>query len=92
LVAGRAKSWLMVDITRLGPPGALLVAVADAVGRLPDRQVLVQVPAVPAVALHLHAQRKVLRQRPRWRPPRLLQGSNKRSHVADNRGIQLLYS
>ncbi len=63
---------ISVRVTCLGPPGALLVAVADAIGRLADRQVLVQVPAVPAVALHLHAQRKVLRQGPCRRPSRLL--------------------
>mmetsp|Transcript_6086 Transcript_6086/g.17422 ORF Transcript_6086/g.17422 Transcript_6086/m.17422 type:complete len:861 (+) Transcript_6086:1179-3761(+) len=56
----------------LGPAGALLEAVAHAVRRLPNRQVLVQVPAVPPVALHLHAQREVLRQRPSGGPPRLL--------------------
>jgi hypothetical protein len=37
-------------------------------------QVLVEVAAVPAVALHLHAQRKVLCERPGGRPPRLLIG------------------
>ena len=48
----------------LAPAGALLVAVADLVGGLPDGQVLLDVPAVPAKLLQLHAQRIVLSQGP----------------------------
>ena len=55
----------------LGPAGALLEAVADLGGRLADGQVLLHVAAAPAALGHLHAQRKVLRQRVRRRPARL---------------------
>lgn len=44
----------------LGPPRALLEAVADLVGGLADRQVLLHVAAVPASLLELHSQGKVL--------------------------------
>ena len=48
----------------LAPARPLLVAVAHRVGRLPDRQVLLHVAAVPPTSLELHAEREVLGQRP----------------------------
>lgn len=56
-VAERVEDDLEVA---LGPPRPLLEAVADLVGGLPDREVLLDVAAVPAALLELHAEGEVL--------------------------------
>ncbi len=58
----------------LAPPGLLLEAVTDADGRLADGQELAHVAALPVALFELHAQRKVLCQRPGGRPAALLEG------------------
>ena len=51
-------------VAHLAPAGALLVAVADLIRGLTNGQVFLNVAAVPAKLLQLHAQRVVLRQSP----------------------------
>lgn len=68
----------------LGPARALLEAVPHAIGRLTHSQVLVEIAAVPAIAFHLHTQRKVLSQGPGGGPPSLLQRQPQHASVSSH--------
>ena len=71
------KAYVLIGASigrHLAPPGALLIAVANLVRGFTNGEVFLNISAVPAKFLQLHAKGIVLSQGPHWGSTHLQQG------------------